>query len=333
MSDPLTDYRRSTGQTTHPGQVDETVELRTVARGVRTALAFLLGAVAAVALGAALVLAVGVVHVLSPERPARVLPVVLAAPEVRLAAAQDMASDLESDRDVPFTDAERTALVDAIDQVLGSPELHRQLGELRPVDGRIDWTELAATFESELRAQAAGRPAEVQQVLRETAAEVPRLVEEEGSSADASGMVASLTEVRRWVLIAAGVVAAPGLVVGAIALAVARRRPLTAVLVSSGALLLAVLALAPGRFVLERLPGPLSIPGHVLAAIGELSGPGTMWALVLAIVVPPGGWWAARSLRSSRRIGMEASGTPTAHYHLEERDGQQLPAVGDRHRQ
>lgn len=295
MSDPLTDYRRQASYP-HPGEVDPHHQWRATLRWVRTVLAFLLGTASALVLASAAVLALGAVHVLSPDRPARAVPVLLSAPEVRTAVAEDIVTDIEQDG-VPLAAPDRTELVRAVEEVLASPDLHEQLRDLRPVDGRIDGTAVAATFEAELLAQAESRPPRVRQVLQVSAQHVRLELAEEGSSGDATGLVESMTLLRRWALIAAAVLLVPGLVAGGLALAVARRRPLTAVLVPSGALLLAVLALAPGRFVLERLPGPLSIPGHVLAAIGELSGPGTVWALLLAVALPPALWWTVRSWR------------------------------------
>ena len=299
MTHPLPDYRRP-APPSHPGDVAGGEDWRRVADLVRTVLALLLGTAAALSLAAAVVLALGAVHVISPEQPARIVPVLLSAPDVRSDVARDWADEIETDRGVRFTGAERAEVVAALDDVLASDELHRQLRELRPADGRLDLDALAVTLTDELRAQAADRSPTVRQTLREAADSILLELRRDAASADTGELVTGLSNLRRVALVAAAVVAVPGLLAAAIALVVARRRPLTAVLISSGTLLLTAVALAPGRFLLERLPGALSLPGHLLAGIGQLAGPGTVWAIMLAAAVPPGWWWALRSLRSAR---------------------------------
>ena len=98
-------------------------------------------------------------------------------------------------------------------------------------------------------------------------------------------------------MIGAAALLVPALVCGAIAVAVARRRALTAALVVAGGLLLVPLVLAPGRFVLDHLPGSLALPGAVLAALGGLVGSGWLWTIALLALVPPIVWWTAGSVR------------------------------------
>lgn len=300
MSDPLTDHHRHPPPPVHPGLVEVSGDHGSVARGLRTVVAFVLGATSALVLGAAVVVAVGAVILLSAERPLRPAAVVLVVPDVRAWVADEWADDLEEERAVPLAPADGTALADAIDDVLASPELHRQLRELRVEGGRLDGTELLAVLVRELGAASADAPPDVRRTLEQLAGEVTRELEVEAGSADVHGLEDGMRDLRRFVLGAALVLAVPSLVVGALALAVARRRALTAVLIASGALLLAVVALAPGRFVVERLPGPLSVPGQLLAAVGELTGAGAMWALVLCAAVPPGLWWALRAWHDQR---------------------------------
>lgn len=298
MSDPLTDYHRHAPPPAHPGLVEAPDDgLGSIGRSLGTVVVLLLGTASAVVLGAAVVVAVAAVTLLSPERPFRLVAVALAVPEARAFLADEMADDLEEERSVPLASTDRAALVDALDDVLASPELHRQLRDLRAEGDSIEWTELLTIYSSELRAASVGTPPEVRRVLEELATAAPPELQAGGGSTEVRGLRDTMNEVRGFVLVAALVLAVPGLVVGALAVAGARRRALAAVLVSSGALLLAVVALAPGRPLLERLPGPLSLPGQLMAGVGELAGAGAMWALVLAIAVPPGLWWALRSWR------------------------------------
>jgi hypothetical protein len=118
--------------------------------------------------------------------------------------------------------------------------------------------------------------------------------------ADAEETVEIIGKARIYVLVLAAVLLIPALVAGGIALAVARRRALTAVLISTGALLLTAVVLSPGRWLLEHLPGPLALPGGLMAALGTLVGTGLVWTLILLGLLPPAIWWAARNVRGQR---------------------------------
>ena len=299
MTQQLPDHLRPAGPR-HPGAVDDARPWRTVLGVLRTLVALLLGVAAATSFAAALVLAVGAVQVISPERPARAVPVLLATPELRHDLAERWAAGLQDDLDVRFTSSERIELTDALDEVLASQEVHRELAELRPVGDRLAVDDVVATVADALRAEAPDRSPVVRQALLATADLGVAEPEERGSAQGPEDVEETLAGLRRVVLGAAGVMALPGLVAGAVAVAVARRRPLTAVLISSGALLLPVVLLAPGRDVVERLPDLLVVPAHLLAAIGTLAGPAVWWTLLVVAAVPPAVWWALRSLRRSQ---------------------------------
>ena len=63
---------------------------------------------------------------------------------------------------------------------------------------------------------------------------------------------------------------------------------------------LASALLAPGRVVLDLLPGPLEVPGAVLATLGSMVGAGWVWSLVVWALVPPAVWGTVRVVRRSR---------------------------------
>jgi hypothetical protein len=298
----VTDYRRlpdpaapiGTTVIDAPGLDD--ADVRTALRWVRTAISAAFGLVAACWLGLAVVVALTAQHALVPERPLAAVSVALSVPELRADLADDMVDDLEQDGATTFAPQERAELAEALEAVLGSDELLDQLAALPVVDGRIDGAAVMDTISRELRAQAASRPARVRVVLERAARQLPEVAETEGTTADVSDMVGVIAKIRRFAFIAAAGLLVPALVCGAVAVGVARRRGLAAALVLSGGLLLATTVLAPGRFVLDHLPGPLSLPGAVLAGLGTLVGSGWLWTIALLALVPPIVWWARGSL-------------------------------------
>lgn len=280
-----------------PGLDD--ADVRTALGWVRSAISAAFGVGAACWLGFALVVALTAQHALEPERPLAAVSVALSVPEVRADLATDMVDDLEQDDGAPLTPQERDELQTALEAVLASDELLGQLAALPVVEGRIDGAQVMQTISRELAAQAAGRPRDVQLVLQRAARRIPEVAEQEGTTADVTEMVGVIAKIRRFAFIGAAGLLVPALVCGAIAVALARRRARAAAWVVAGGLLLVPLVLAPGRFVLDHLPGSLSLPGAVLAALGGLVGSGWLWTIALLALVPPIVWWAVGSLRAN----------------------------------
>ena len=299
----MTDYRRvpdpsppvGTTVVDAPG-IDED-DVRAALGWVRTAIAVAVGLAAACWLALALVVALTAQHALQPDRPLAAVSVLLSVPEARTALAEDMVDDLEEDHTMTWSTDERVELGDALESVLASDELLRQLADLPVVDGQIDGAAVMETISRELVEQAEGRPRRIQVVLRTAARQIPELAEKEGTTADVSDTVGVIEDIRRYAFIAAAALLVPTVVCGAIAVGVARRRGLAVALVLSGGLLLTSTLLAPGRFVLDHLPGQLSLPGGVLAALGSLVGSGWLWTIALVGLLPPIAWWAVRSVR------------------------------------
>lgn len=297
----MTDYRRvpdpappiGTTVLDDPGLDD--ADLRNAVRWVRTVVSAAFGLGAALWLGFALVVALTAQHALAPERPLAAVSVALSVPEARAALADDMIDDLARDNGKPFPPRARIEMSEALDAVLGSDELITQLATLPVVDGRIDGAAVMTTISDELAAQAAGRSDDVRLVLERAARQIPEVADKEGTTTDVTEMLGVIAKVRRYAFFAAAGLLVPALVCGAVAMAVARRRGLAVALIVSGGLLLATTVLAPGRFVLEHLPGSLALPGGVLAALGSLVGPGWLWTISLLALVPPAVWWGVRS--------------------------------------
>lgn len=301
----MSDYRRTPDSAPPVGTtvldapgIDE-ADVRTALRWIRAAISAAFGIAAACWLGLAVVVGLTAEHALEPERPLAAVSVALSVPEVRAGLADDMVGDLEEDNGASFTPEVRAEMVEALEAVLASDELLDQLATLPVVDGRIDGAAVMATISRELLAQTAGRPRDVQVVLQRAARQLPVVAEQEGTTADVTDMVGVIEQVRRYAFIAAAGLLVPALVCGAIAMAVARRRALAAALVLSGGLLLATTVLAPGRFVLDHLPGPLALPGGVLGALGSLMGSGWLWTISLVALVPPIAWWAVHAVGRS----------------------------------
>ena len=280
-----------------PGLVPDGVPtahiLRTVISGFFATASTVLGATA-------LVVAVTALFGLTPDRPMRMVSVTLSAPEVRAALVEELVTELDETGTRPLSADTRAQMADAFDKVLASEEFHRELEDLQVVDGQIDGTRIVAALSAELEAQSVGRPDDVRQALELAARDLPHVAEREGMIADAEETVEIIGKARIYVLVLAAVLLIPALVAGGIALAVARRRALTAVLIPTGALLLTAVVLSPGRWLLEHLPGPLDLPGGLMAALGSLVGTGLVWTLILLALVPPAIWWAARNIRGQR---------------------------------
>lgn len=281
-----------------PG-IDED-DVRQALGWVRTAVAIAIGIFAACWLALAVVVALTAQHALAPERPLAAVSVVLSVPEARTALAADMVADLEDENGTPFAPEEQAELAEALEGVLASDELLDQLATLPVVDGQIDGAAVMATISRELVEQGEGRPPRIQVVLRAAARQIPELAEKEGTTADVSDTVGVIEQIRGYAFIAAAALLVPALVCGTIAAVVARRRSLAAASMLAGGLLLASAVLAPGRFVLDHLPGPMALPGGVLAALGSLVGSGWLWTIALLGLLPPIVWWAIRALRRSR---------------------------------
>lgn len=299
----MTDYRRVPDSTPPVGTtvidapgIDQD-DVRVALGWVRTAIAIAFGIGAACWLALSVVVALTAQHALEPERPLAAVSVVLSVPEARTALAADMVDDLEEDSATTFSTDERAELAEALEAVLASDELLRQMADLPVVDGRIDGVVVMETMSRELEAQAAGRPPEVRVVLERAAAQLPKVAAREGTTADVSDTVGVIEKIRGYAYIAAAALLVPALVCGVIAVVVARRHGLSAAMVLAGGLLLASAVLAPGRFVLDHLPGPLALPGGVLAALGSLVGSGWLWAIAVLGLLPPIVWWAIRSVR------------------------------------
>lgn len=268
---------------------------------IRTVLATGVGIVAAGLLTLAGVLAVLALVVASPEQPGRAIAAMLAVPELRQDAAESLVSDVEEERGSDFEPATREVLVAAADRALGDPAVLDALASLRLEDGRLDPTTYVAAIADELGAQAtATDDPQARRVLSTFADELPGLAASSASrsaDADVLDVAAGLGEVRRYGLIASGVVAGLGLVALVVAAAVAVHRGLTAALVVSSALVVTALVLAPGEWLLGLGDGAGGALARVVAAAGGLAGAGLVWSLLLASLVPPALWWTVRSAR------------------------------------
>ena len=296
----MTTYAGGTGSLpvgTTPGEPTG----RGVAFWIRTVLATGVGIVAAGLLTLAGVLAVLALVVASPEQPGRAIAAMLAVPELRQDAAESLVSDVEEERGSDFEPATREVLVAAADRALGDPAVLDALASLRLEDGRLDPTTYVAAIADELGAQAASTDdPQARRVLSTFADELPGLAASSASrsaDADVLDVAAGLGEVRRYGLIASGVVAVLGLVALAVAAAVAVHRGLTAALVVSSALVVTALVLAPGEWLLGLGDGAGGALARVVAAAGGLAGAGLVWSLLLASLVPPALWWTVRSAR------------------------------------
>lgn len=274
---------------------------RGVAFWIRTVLATGVGIVAAGLLTLAGVLAVLALVVASPEQPGRAIAAMLAVPELRQDAAESLVSDVEEERGSDFEPATREVLVAAADRALGEPAVLDALASLRLEDGRLDPTTYVAAIAGELGAQAASTDdPQARRVLSTFADELPGLVASSVSrsaDADVLDVAAGLGEVRRYGLIASGMVAVMGLVALVVAAAVAVHRGLTAALVVSSAMVVTALVLAPGEWLLGLGGGAGGALARMVAAAGGLTGAGLVWSLLLASLVPPALWWAVRSAR------------------------------------
>ena len=296
----MTTYAGGTGSLpvgTTPG----TPTGRGVAFWIRTVFATGVGIVAAGLLTLAGVLAVLALVVASPEQPGRSIAAMLAVPELRQGAAESLVSDAEEERGSAFEPATREVLVAAVDRALGDPAVLDALASLGVEDGRLDPTTYVAAVADELGAQAASTDdPQARRALSTFADELPALVASSASrsaDADVLDVAAGLGEVRRYGLIASGVVAVMGLVALVVAAAVAVHRGLTAALVVSSALVVIALVLAPGEWLLGLGDGAGGALARVVAAAGGLAGAGLVWSLLLASLVPPALWWTVRSAR------------------------------------
>lgn len=275
-------------------------DARTVLGWLRTLVSGVFATGAALGLAASVVVALSVEHVLDDEHPWAWASVLLSVPQARAELAGEVLDDLEEEAGRPFDAAERVELTRALDAVLGSPAVRRELADLAVVDGRLDGEPVIGAAVAELEAQAARTSPASREVLEQYAVAIRDTTDREGTVADIDGDAGGPGDLRGFGLLVAGLLLVPAAVCGAVALAVARRRGRAAAAIVSGGLVLAAVLLSPGRFLLDRLPGPLELPGAVLSALGALVGAGWLWALVLLAVVPPALWWAARSVRATR---------------------------------
>lgn len=292
----------------HPGAVDDGWDLgvdapRRPVDVVRTVVAGLAGLVAACLLAVSWLLVVVATQVTSPERPGRVLAVVLAVPEVREDAAGSLADEVEEELGRPLPAAERAALVVALEDVLASDAVERAFADLRVVDGTLDARPLLGVVADRLRlgADAAVLQQETADALRDLAAGVdaPDL---DGAGAIDGDVAAGLASFRTLTLVAAVAVAVAGALAALVSVAVARRRGRTLVAVLSGSLVLAGLALTPAGTRLAT--GDLR---QVLDTLGAVVGGGTATALLLGSMLPAAVWLAVRA-----RSGQRESSTMTS---------------------
>ena len=283
----------------HPGAVDDRWDLgvdrpRRPVDVLRTVVAGLLGTLAVLLLALAWLLTAAAVHLASPDHPGRLAVIVLAVPELRTDAAGALVDDVEDELGRPFPPEERAALTADLVGVLGSGDVERALTDLQVVDGTVDAGPFLDVVADQLLEAAEGSPGDA------SAAALRRLAAEVTSSADEAGpldedVTRGLSASRELTLGAALVAGVPGVVAGVVATAVARRRGLTAVLVVSGSLVLAALALTPVVAVL--LP---ATAGLLLEATADVIGSGTVWTLLLAALLPPAAWLPVRASRGQR---------------------------------
>jgi hypothetical protein len=268
---------------------------------VRTVLAAAVALVAVGLLTLAGVLAVFAVVVASPTQPGRSIAAMLSVPELRQDAAESLVADVEDERGSVFAPATRQILVTATDEALGDPAVLDAMAALRYDDGRLDAVPYVAAIADELGAQATStEDPQARRVLSTFADELPVLVETSvrgEAQADVLDLSAGLAEVRRYGLVAAGVLAGLGLVALLVAAAIAVHRGATAVIGVSCALVATAVVLAPGEWLLDRVGGVGGALARVAAAAGGLAGSGLVWTLLLASLVPPLSWWAIRSAR------------------------------------
>ncbi len=267
---------------------------------VRTLLAAVLGAVAAVFLAAALVVAMSVQHAFDEEHPWASVGVLLTVPQVRAELTSDLVDDVTDLSGTTLSPAQRAETQQALDDVLGSPEIRDAFGDLTVVDGEIDGNAFVDVAVRELDERATGASPEVRAALEAYATRIDTVAEREGAVGRVEDGARTIEQLRRFGYGAAGVLLVPAVVCWLLAVGVARRRGLTAALVVSGGLLLASMLLAPGTFVLDHLPGPLEVPGLVLATLGSMVGAGWVWSLVVWALVPPAVWVVLRVVRSGR---------------------------------
>lgn len=271
-----------------------------VLRWVRTVVAGCLGIAAAAFLAASLVVAMSVHEAFDEEHPWAFMGLLLGVPEVRAELAPDLVDDVAEVSPSAFSPGERAEAERAVDDVLASPVLREAFRDLTVVDGRVDGTAFVAVVVGALDERARDTSPDVRAALEAYAAGIGTASEREGAIAEVTDSSEAIGELRRIGFAVAAVVLVPGLVCWALAVLVARRRGLAAALVLSGGLLLASALLAPGRAVLDLLPGPLEVPGAVLATLGSMVGAGWVWSLVVWALVPPAVWGTVRVVRRSR---------------------------------
>jgi hypothetical protein len=283
---------------------------------VRTVLSAGVGVVAALLLALAGVVGIFALVVVSPEHPGRGFVVALSVPEVRHDAADSLVADMEEQRGSAYEPATRAVLVDASDAALEDDDVLAVLDDVRLDGTRLDPTAYAAALGRELTTQA-GRTGEPQQrrALAAFAAELPGHVASSMDGAEAEGdsidFATGLTRIRRYGLVAAAVLAGVGVVALLVAVAIAVRRGLTAAVVTSAALVVTALALAPGEWLLGLGDGVGGALARAVAAAGRLAGAGVVWSLLLAALVPPAVWWVAGSVRRKDDApAMDAPGAP-----------------------
>lgn len=280
-----------------PGEPDG----RGAAYWVRTVLGAAVGLVAVGLLTLAGVLVVLAVVVASPMQPGRSIAAMLSVPELRQDAAESLVADVEDQRGSAFAPVTRPVLVTATVEALADPAVLDAMAALRYEDGRLDAVPYVAAVADELRAQATStEDPQARRVLAAFADELPVLVEGSvrgAAQTDVLDLSAGLAEVRRYGLVASGVLAGLGLVALLVAAAISVHRGATAVIGVSCALLTTAFVLAPGEWLLDRVSGVGGALARVAAAAGGLAGSGLVWTLLLASLVPPASWWAVRSAR------------------------------------
>lgn len=272
----------------------------TVVAWVRTVLSLFLGIGSAVLLAAALVVAMSVQHAFDEEHPWAFMAVLLSVPQVRAEIAPDLVDDVEEAAGVTFSPAERVEAERAVDDVLASVQLRDAFRDLAVVDGRLDGTAFVDLAVAAVEDRAREASPAVRRPLETYADRIGTVTARQGAVAEVADSTDGFRQLRRFGYGVAGVLLVPAVVGWLLAVALARRRGLAAALVVSGGLLLASVLLAPGRALLDLLPGPLEVPGVVLATLGSLVGTGWVWSLVVWALVPPAVWATVRFVRRSR---------------------------------
>ena len=273
----------------HPGGTPEWRVPRAGRRPARSVFAAVFGVAATVLLAGAVVLMLSV-SVFSPDHPGRAVSVALVVPQVQEEIALDIVDEVDQRRAAALTADERDVLQAEIVVALGSDGLHDALETLSPEQVAGETAVVGAEVDA-IEAQAERSDPQVAGLLTEAADAVPQ-------TSGPDNLIADDETLRNlWVLalVGAALVGVPGLIAGALAMALSVSRARTAVAIGTAALLLVAVLLAPGDWVLETLPAQWAAVPAVTASIGKILGPGVVWTFIAASLVPVFMWWAARS--------------------------------------